>query len=99
MGKKPETSFKERLLPKLKAIENSWWVKTDLKSYRGIPDIIGCVNGYFVALELKRARNAEPDRLQAWELECIRRAGGFQAVVYPENMQLVIIKIEELNEL
>lgn len=46
----------------------------------GIPDIIVCHKGKFIALEAKVGRN-QPTRLQAATIELIRRAGGVAAVV------------------
>ena len=46
----------------------------------GIPDIIVCYKGRFIALEAKVGRN-KPTRLQAATIEQIRRAGGVAAVV------------------
>jgi len=46
----------------------------------GIPDIIVCHKGKFIALEAKVGRN-QPTRLQAATNELIRRAGGVAAVV------------------
>ena len=46
----------------------------------GIPDIIVCYKGRFIALEAKVGRN-QPTRLQAATIELIRRAGGVAAVV------------------
>jgi Holliday junction resolvase len=47
----------------------------------GIPDIIICYNGRFVALEVKVGKN-KPTRLQAATIEQIQKAGGTAEVVY-----------------
>ena len=41
----------------------------------GIPDIVGCVNGFFLAVECK-AGKGKTTALQDRELESIRHAGG-----------------------
>ena len=46
----------------------------------GIPDIIVCHRGRFIALEAKVGRN-QPTRLQAATIVQIRHAGGIAAVV------------------
>ena len=46
----------------------------------GIPDIIVCYKGRFIALEAKVGRN-QPTRLQAATIDQIRRAGGTACVV------------------
>lgn len=80
-----ETSFKIRIRPQLNAIPNSWWTKTQQRSLRGTPDFLGCVNGKFVALELKRSAKEKPDPLQAYNLQKILAANGLAFVVFPEN--------------
>lgn len=85
MAKKPETVFKERIKPMLEALGGSWWVKTQMLSTLGIPDYLGCVQGAFIALELKKDRKSKPSKLQLWVLGKIMDAGGIAMVVYPEN--------------
>jgi hypothetical protein len=46
----------------------------------GIPDIIGCKNGKFIAIECK-AGKGKPTALQERELLAICNAGGFTFVV------------------
>jgi len=48
---------------------------------RGVPDIICCVNGSFVALEVKRPGHSRLTDLQALTIERIREAGGVAEVV------------------
>lgn len=50
----------------------------------GIPDIIACINGYFVSIEVK-AQNGTPSELQLVKIRDIRDAGGFAYVVYPSG--------------
>jgi len=85
MARKQETVFKQRIAPKLHALPNSWWVKVQQVAVRGTPDILGCINGYFIALELKRDEKAPVAKLQAWTHEKILASRGVMLVVYPEN--------------
>jgi hypothetical protein len=48
---------------------------------RGVPDIICCVDGAFVALEVKRPGLGRLTDLQALTIERIRDAGGVAEVV------------------
>ena len=48
----------------------------------GIPDILACVNGYFVGIEIK-AQNGKPTKLQLYNVKKIRKAGGFAMILYP----------------
>ena len=60
----------------------------------GIPDIIVCHKGRFIALEAKVGRN-KPTKLQAATIDQIRRAGGTAAVVYSvEDVQAIMSEQE-----
>lgn len=50
----------------------------------GIPDVVACVNGFFLAIECKAGKN-KPTALQVRELERIRYSGGVAVVVNEEN--------------
>lgn len=52
----------------------------------GVPDILACVNGYFVGIEVK-AQNGKPSDLQLYNIRQIRKAGGFAYVVYPSGWE------------
>lgn len=52
----------------------------------GIPDIVGCYNGAFVAIECK-AGKGKTTALQDRELDAICRAGGFTFVAREDNLQ------------
>lgn len=61
----------------------------------GIPDIIVCYKGRFIALEAKVDKN-QPTRLQAATIEQIKRAGGKAAVVRSvEDVKAVLSGKEE----
>ena len=53
-------------------------------STSGTPDILACVNGYFLAIEVK-AQSGKPSELQLEKIREIRKAGGFAYVVYPSG--------------
>ena len=48
----------------------------------GVPDILACVNGYFVGIEVK-AKDGRPSELQLFNVRQIREAGGFAFILYP----------------
>ncbi len=52
----------------------------------GIPDIIACYNGLFVAFECK-ANGGKPTALQQREIDAIRKAKGLAFVVDENNVQ------------
>lgn len=53
-------------------------------STSGTPDILACINGYFVAIEVK-AQDGVVSALQLEKLNQVRRAGGFGYVAYPSG--------------
>ena len=54
----------------------------------GVPDIIGCVNGKFLAVECKAGKNT-PTALQLREIAAINTAGGIAIVVNEDNIEMV----------
>jgi hypothetical protein len=85
MSLKPETVFYQRIKPYLEALPYSFVLRMQQEAIRGTPDIIMCVRGRFVALELKKSAKAPVTKLQKYVLEMVRRAGGYGEVCYPEN--------------
>jgi hypothetical protein len=92
---KGETQFKERFAPHLKCIPFSYWIKTQMMALLGIPDYLGCVQGRFVAIELKKDKKEKLTRIQRYVMDKIQEAGGLTFVAYPENMDSVIREIEQ----
>lgn len=61
----------------------------------GIPDIIVCHRGRFIALEAKVGKNT-PTKLQAVTIEQIRKAGGTAAVVRSvADVKTIISELED----
>jgi Holliday junction resolvase len=54
----------------------------------GVPDIICCVTGKFLAIECKAGKN-KPTALQIHEIEQIRLSGGVALVVNEDNWESV----------
>lgn len=71
-------------------------MKTQEVAKRGILDVIMCVNGVFVAIELKRAKSEKPDELQRWNMKKIISSGGVALLAYPENWDEVFIRIKNI---
>ncbi len=76
----------------------AWFVKFFANSYTksGIPDVLACVNGYFVGIEVK-AQNGKPSELQLYNVKKIREAGGFAIILYPSGFEKFKKFIVELN--
>ena len=77
-----ESQLQSKLLKELKKV--GWFYKASDRFRAGIPDIIGCYQGRFVALELKvDPRKVTP--LQDYELKAIYREGGSAQIVSYNN--------------
>ena len=50
----------------------------------GVPDLIACVNGYFVGIEVK-SDIGQPSEIQLYNIREIIDCGGFAVIVRPEN--------------
>jgi Holliday junction resolvase len=62
----------------------------------GVPDIVACVNGRFLAIECKAGKN-KPTALQVREIERIRRCDGHAIVVNEENWDMVRPLVQSLK--
>ena len=97
-----ERKFEERFLNRLRSLPKTWWPeKTDSLS-RGLPDRIGSVGGFFVALEFKinkseANKNTGRIVLQKHRLEKIRKSGGLGFIVFPGNADEIYKKLKELT--
>lgn len=74
-----------------------WYVKyfANRMTKAGVPDILACVNGYFVAIEVK-APNGKASELQWWNVDKIREAGGIAVVLYPDQFDEFKERINDL---
>jgi Holliday junction resolvase len=62
----------------------------------GVPDIVCCVGGAFLGIEVKAGKN-KPTALQTREIEAIRRAGGTAVVANEENWDMIRPLVRELS--
>lgn len=62
----------------------------------GVPDIVACVNGLFLAIETKAGGN-KPTALQIREIETIRRNNGVAVVVDETNWDMVRDMVRRLK--
>lgn len=63
----------------------------------GVPDILACINGYFVGIEVK-AQTGKPSPLQIHNVEEIKKAGGFAFIVYPSGWYQLKTFIDDLKK-
>lgn len=62
-----------------------------------MPDVLACVNGCFVAIEVK-AQNGKPSELQLYNIEEIKKSGGFAFVVYPSGWNELKVFLDDLKK-
>ena len=80
--KKKETLFKEKVLPDLKKL--GYFIKIQQVVRCGDPDIIGTINGVYIAIELK-TDEGKLSELQKLSIAKILKAGGIALVATPSN--------------
>jgi hypothetical protein len=95
LSKQPETKFKEKVMEDLKTLPKIWFTKIQQVSIRGIPDILLCRRGKFVALELKV--DSDESELQSYNLAKIKQAGGKSFTATPKNWEEIFQELKELR--
>ena len=78
--------------------QDGWQVKffANRMTKTGIPDILACINGYFLAIEVK-AQNGRPSELQKYNVRKIIEAGGYAIILYPQDWELFKELVNFLN--
>jgi Holliday junction resolvase len=97
MAQTPEKRVKTKVESILKA-EGAYYFFPATHGYgrSGVPDIIACVSGQFLAVECKAGTN-KPTALQVREIENIRLAGGVAVVANEENWEMVRPLVREMK--
>lgn len=98
MSQKPETVFRQnQVIPFLRTLPNTTFFSIQQLAIVGDPDVMLCMNGRFVALELKDV-GEKASKLQLYKLESVRRAGGVALVASRENWEstkLILTKLDQ----
>ncbi len=93
MTAKPESRLQRRIQRALLREVGGWWTKIYTGPFQkaGIPDLLGCVEGLFFALEVKMP-GEEPSDIQVKTMRDIRVEGGAIArtVTSPEQAVRVV---------
>ena len=101
---KDNTNIKEKANLKEKAVENKikkwlkdrnyWFFKVHGSIFQpsGIPDILACINGKFVAIEVKRSEGGIISPLQKAQIAKIKENGGIAGVANSVEEFLEILK-------
>jgi Holliday junction resolvase len=92
MATTPEKKVKDKVVKILKAHGIYYFFPTTFGMGRsGVPDIICCFRGSFLAVECKAGKN-KTTALQDMEIAAIRKAGGTALVINENNIN----EIEDL---
>lgn len=101
---KDNTDIKEKSNLKEKTVENKikkwlkdknyWFFKVHGSIFQpsGIPDILACINGKFVAIEVKRSKGGIVSPLQKAQIQKIKENGGIAGVANSMEEFLEILK-------
>lgn len=92
-----EKAFENKIKAYLKTLPKTWFVKIWGGGFQiaGIPDIIACVNGRFVGIEVK-AENGRPSPLQVDKIASINASGGYGVIVKPSEWDTLRAKLDEI---
>ncbi|MCR1953044.1 VRR-NUC domain-containing protein [Clostridium sp. DSM 100503] len=92
-----EKTFENEIKKFLNKLPNTWYFKVWSGPYSksGIPDIIACINGHFVALEVK-AENGHASELQKRNIRLINESNGIAYIVYPKDFENLKERLIEL---
>lgn len=97
MARTPESAVKDKVVAILKELGAYYFFPaTHGYGRSGVPDIIGCLNGKFFAIECK-AGNNKPTALQEREMQRIRDTGGNTLVVNEENIEVTRLWLKTLS--
>ena len=99
MAATPEKKVKNKVVEVLKAHGVYYFFPTTYGMGRsGVPDIICCYHGRFIAIECK-AGAGKTTALQDRELELIKKAGGVQMVVNEKTVGEVAVLLSGMNRM
>ena len=84
----PEKKVKRKIVAILKEY-NAYYFHPATGGYgrSGVPDIIACVDGFFIGIEAKAdMKKNKPTALQQMNLQAIKEAGGISIVIDVNNL-------------
>ena len=91
-----ESSLKRKILAMIKKkYPHSFVYKTSDRFTSGIPDILMCLNGWFVGIELK-ATGKKPSPLQIHVINKIREARG--VAIGSDSFEEICMFLEKVSE-
>jgi Holliday junction resolvase len=98
MAQTPEKKVKDKVVKILKSYDAYYFFPATHGFGRsGVPDVVCCVLGKFIAIECK-AGNNQPTALQQREIEAIKQVGGVAFVINEDNLTMLGDFLKELTE-
>jgi len=93
----PEGKVKRKVTTLLKA-QGVYYFFTQSGGFgkSGVPDIIACIRGRFLAIECKAGDN-QPTPLQQAQMKAISKAGGVAMVINEDKLQELISMVQYLK--
>ena len=93
-----EKQFQKKVINYLNSLPHTWFFKVWGGGFQrsGIPDLICCINGVFVALELK-GKGGKPTKLQELNINHINAAGGIGLILYPADFKEFKTLVKEVS--
>lgn len=94
----PEKLFENKIKNELKR-RGIWYVKyfANRNTRAGVPDLLCCANGHFIALEVK-ADKGRISALQLYQIKEIENAGGIAMTVYPKDYEKLLSLLDSLEK-
>lgn len=89
MPKKKETIFLAKVQKDLRKLPSTKFTKIQQVGRTGDVDVIMCVNGHYVEMELKKSSKEWPEPLQMWNLHESNRCNGYGLIAFPANWDVV----------
>jgi hypothetical protein len=97
MASTPESKVKAKVVATIKRYDAFYFFPaTHGYGRSGVPDIICCLNGVFIAIECKAGSN-KPTALQEFEMDKIKNSGGYALVVNETNIGDVEILFKKVS--
>jgi hypothetical protein len=95
MSRQGESIFSDKVKKFLDKLPNTWHVRVPA-FLAGLPDRWACINGRFVALEVKLSAKADKRPLQRHIINQMQKCGAYAEFVYPENWEEVKKELERI---
>ena len=92
----PEAKVKAKVVKTLKAYGAYYFFPaTHGYGRSGVPDIVCCYEGRFIAIECKAGKNTVTE-LQRRELDAIHAAGGKAYIINEDNLDTIRVALENM---